>query len=107
MNRKILITACFLVALLAGCDMRSKEQLQEIEEVKRQAREDPGSIDAINPSSGLTLLHLAVLDDFPDLVEWLLDHKANIDGKDGKGQTPLYSAIFSTILPTTRSLRCF
>jgi len=38
-------------------------------------------------------LHLAVKRDFPDMVDRLLTHRADIDINDGKsGQTPLYMA---------------
>ncbi|MFM8764495.1 MAG: ankyrin repeat domain-containing protein [Spartobacteria bacterium] len=93
MKHGFLLAVCVSMLISAGCGMRSKEQLRQIEQIKRKAIEDPGSINMIEPSSGLTLLHLAVLNGFPDLVEWLLDRKADINGPNRSGETPLHAAM--------------
>lgn len=88
-----LLTVCLLAVFGAGCEMRSKEQLQEINAIKRIAIEAPASINTVRPEGRLTLLHRAVLDGYPDLVEWLLDRNADVDGVNKSGETPLHAAM--------------
>lgn len=53
-------------------------------------------INALFPWSGVeptSLLHVAVRNDFPDLVEWLLERGADPDLKDANGLTPKQVAV--------------
>ena len=46
-----------------------------------------------NADSGLTLLHLAILRNNPDIVSMLLEHGADLNAKTTRGETPLDWAI--------------
>ncbi len=77
-----------------GCASYSKEQLREMAAIRQQIEADPGAIDRAL-ETGLTPLHMAVLNNYLPLMEWLLDRGAAPDGKDGRGQTPLLAAVIS------------
>ena len=77
---------------LAGCDNLSKDQLREIEKVKRAIEQDPALINKLD-EAGQTPLHVAVVNNYVSLLTWLLDHGADINVKNRQGDTPLRSAV--------------
>lgn len=51
-----------------------------------------GDVNASCSINGDTALHVACLCGQSDLVEWLMDNRANVDARRKKGDTPLYIA---------------
>lgn len=54
--------------------------------------EEGRAVDSLD-TDGLTLLHHAIVAQFPLSVKWLLDHGANPDGSPGLAQPPLPLAV--------------
>jgi ankyrin repeat protein len=49
-------------------------------------------LDKINNDTGLTLLHKAVLENDLDIIQLLIEHKANVNSIDEDSWTPLHAA---------------
>src|SRR5207247_9518819 len=52
-----------------------------------------GDINAKDGTRGLTQLHEAARWGWNDVVQFLVDHGANLDAKDNRGMTPVDSAL--------------
>jgi hypothetical protein len=59
---------------------------------------------SMQTSSGQSLLHLAVLLDFIDVVDFLLDHRIDVDLRDKNGYTALHFAAVTRSVACTRRL---
>lgn len=59
---------------------------------------------SLRTSSGQTLLHLASFLNFPDLVEFLIDHEIDIDAQDRSGCTALHFSCFARSVACARAL---
>ena len=98
----------FAVALIAlvfqGCDGYSKEQHQEMQQIRNIVSADPGSIN-LPDRAGNTPLHLAVLNNYLPLMEWLKDHGANANSRGLNGDSPLHLAIISDRTADGRVIR--
>ena len=91
--------AGFCLALLigivaSGCNSYSKEQEQEMKRIRDMVRADAGSLNS-RDKQGNTPLHLAVLNNYLPLLDWLKDHGADPNSKGPYGDTPLHLAIIS------------
>ena len=100
--------AGFWLALLigivaSGCDSYSKEQEQEMKRI-RDLSADPGTINS-RDKQGNTPLHLAVLNKYLPLLDWLKDHGADPNSKGLYGDTPLHLAIISDPTSDGRVIR--
>ncbi|MDR4494900.1 MAG: ankyrin repeat domain-containing protein [Nitrospirales bacterium] len=51
-----------------------------------------GDIEEVDLMSGFTPLHVAVIRNQKDVVDWLLAEGANIEARDSRGETPLHLA---------------
>ena len=101
--------AGFCVALLIGivassCDSYSKEQEQEMKRIRDSVSADPGTINS-REKQGNTPLHLAVLNKYLPLLDWLKDHGADPNSKGLYGDTPLHLAIISDPTSDGRVIR--
>jgi ankyrin repeat protein len=84
-----------VVGLVAyGCDGYSKEQRQEMQRIRNTVSANPGSVNSPN-SQGYTLLHLAVLNNYMPLVDWLKEHGADPNASGQNGDRPLHAAVIS------------
>jgi ankyrin repeat protein len=84
-----------LVALVAcGCDGYSKEQRQEMERIRNTVSANPRSVNSPD-SQGYTLLHLAVLNNYIPLLDWLKEHRADPNASGQNGDRPLHVAVIS------------
>ena len=68
--------------------MRSKEQLREIAGIKQRVLDHPASAN-VDDGSG-TPLDVAVINNYLELAEWLFEHHADVNARDGKGETALH-----------------
>src|SRR6266487_1034357 len=94
-SRRLHTAITLLISLmLVGCDdfRLSKEQVQHIDEIKKDVLDDPTLVNALN-DRGESHLHIAVVNNYVSLISWLLDHGADINIKDRTGETPLNTAI--------------
>ena len=101
--------AGFWLALLigivaSGCDSYSKEQEQEMKRIRDLVSADPGTINS-RDKQGNTPLHLAVLNKYLPLLDWLKDHGADPNSKGLYGDTPLHLAIISDPTSDGRVIR--
>ena len=101
--------AGFWLALLIGivassCDSYSKEQEQEMKRIRDSVSADPGTINS-RDKQGNTPLHLAVLNKYLPLLDWLKDHGADPNSKGLYGDTPLHLAIISDPTSDGRVIR--
>src|SRR5437867_3867392 len=88
--------AGFWLALLigivaSGCDSYSKEQEQEMKRICDMVSANPGIINS-GDEQGNTPLHLAVLNKYLPLLDWLKDHGADPNSKGLNGDRPLHLA---------------
>jgi ankyrin repeat protein len=84
-----------LVGLLAcGCDGYSKEQRQEMQRIRNMVSANPGRAASTDPQ-GYTPLHLAVLNNYMPLLDWLKEHGADPNARGQSGDRPLHVAIIS------------
>jgi len=87
--------AIVLVGLVAsGCDDYSKEQRQEMQRIRNMISANPGSVNSPD-AHGYTPLHLAVLNNYIPLLQWLKDHGADPNSHGQSGNRPLHVAIIS------------
>jgi ankyrin repeat protein len=76
----------------SGCGKYSKEQEQEMQRIRELVIADPGSINR-QISGGNTPLHLAVINNYLPLLDWLKDHGADPNSRGPYGDTPLITAM--------------
>jgi ankyrin repeat protein len=87
--------ALVLIGIVAsGCSSYSKEQQQEMQRIRDMVTVDPGSINRPD-SAGNTPLHLAVINNYHPLIDWLKDHGADPNARGLHGDTPLHTAVIS------------
>ncbi len=86
---------CTVIAafLLAGCSSRSKEQLREIEEIEQRVKQNPAAAN-LDDGNG-TPLDVAVLNNYMELAEFLVEHGANVNARDRNNETPMHRAVIS------------
>ncbi|HET8648022.1 MAG TPA: ankyrin repeat domain-containing protein, partial [Vicinamibacteria bacterium] len=82
----------------------SKETRQRIDEIKAAVRRDPGRVDAPD-ADGQPPLHRAVLDGLVSLQTWLLDHRADPNARNARGETALHLAALADHSPDRRTIR--
>jgi ankyrin repeat protein len=99
---------CWLWLLLglltSGCSSYSKEQNQEMQRIRDEVLANPQSINSL-VERGNTRLHLAVINNYLPLMDWLQSHGANPNVKGLYGDTPLHVAIISDRTPDGRVVR--
>jgi ankyrin repeat protein len=84
-----------LIGIVApGCNSYSKEQEQEMKRIRDMVSANPGTINS-RDEQGNTPLHLAVLNKYLPLLDWLKDHGADPNSRGLNGDTPLHLAIIS------------
>lgn len=84
-----LVGVCIAVT---ACDGYSKEQNREMQALRDAITADPARLNARN-AAGLTTLHMAVLNDYLPLMDWLKDRGADLNAPGQRGDTPLHLAI--------------
>lgn len=91
---RVAAVAALAALSAAGCDdlFLSKETRQRIEAVKAAVKRDPALVDAPG-EQGQPPLHLAVIDGYVSLQEWLLDHGASPNARNTRGETALHVAV--------------
>src|SRR6267142_6282852 len=97
---------CALLAALAlslGCNVRSKEQQREIARIEQRVLENPASVN-VDDGSG-TPLDAAVINNYQELAEWLLEHHADVNARDSKGETALHRAVIYDRAPDHKMMR--
>ena len=65
----------------------------DLEKVKELVKEDPESISTTFGLAHLTPLHLAAGSGHANIVEFLLENRADVNVKDSRGHTPMHSAV--------------
>jgi uncharacterized protein len=90
--RPLTLVLAGLVAI--GCDGYSKEQRQEMERIRSLVSASPGNVNAPD-AQGNPPLHLAVLNNYMPLLDWLKDHGADPNSSGRSGERPLHVAIIS------------
>jgi ankyrin repeat protein len=90
--------------LTSGCNTYSKEQNQEMQSIRDAVIADPRSINSL-VERGNTPLHLAVINNYLPLMNWLKGHGADPNAKGMYGDTPLHMAIISDRSPDSRVIR--
>ena len=98
-----LVCAMAVFFAMLGCNMRSKEQQREIDAIKARVMHDPSSAD-IDDGSG-TPLDYAVLNNYMELAEWLLEHGANVNARNRREETALHWAVISDRSPDQKMIR--
>jgi hypothetical protein len=92
------LRSCLMVTLIAlvasGCSGYSKEQEQEMQRIRDMVTARSGSVNTLD-SSGNTPLHLAVLNNYIPLMDWLKEHGADPNARGLHGDTPLHMAVIS------------
>jgi ankyrin repeat protein len=87
------LLALALIGIAAfGCSSYSKEQEQEMQRIRDMVTADPSSIERPD-DGGNTPLHLAVINNYMPLMDWLKAHGASPNSRGRYGQTPLLTAI--------------
>ena len=84
----------FIALATSGCAGYSKEQEQEMQRVRDMVNASPASVNLVD-RSGNTPLHLAAMNNYVPLMDWLKDHGANPNTRGLHGDTPLHVAIIS------------
>jgi ankyrin repeat protein len=87
------LALAFIALLAAGCGY-SKEQEQEMQRIRDMVTARPGNVN-LPDKSGNTPLHLAVLNNYVPLMDWLKDHGASANARGLHGDTPLHLAIIT------------
>ena len=87
----------FSVSLFASCDnlTLSKEQRQVNDAIRLAIAADPSRINKPY-ADGAPPLHMALEHHIPALFDWLLDHGADPNVQDQRGQTALHKAVFDS-----------
>jgi ankyrin repeat protein len=97
------LTLYLVCSPLLGCQEHSKEQQREIDAIKKQVLENPGSIDRDGDQG--TPLEIATLNGYLDLAEWLVSRHANVNARDRKDGTVLHRAVVEDHSPDLKMLR--
>ncbi|XP_039629770.1 protein phosphatase 1 regulatory subunit 12C isoform X2 [Polypterus senegalus] len=77
----------FLAACASGDAEEAAEMLREAE----MSESEPAVIDSTN-ADGITALHQACIDENLEMVQFLVEHGANVNQSDNEGWTPLHVA---------------
>jgi len=93
-----------LGSLASGCSSYSKEQNQEMQRIRDEVSANPQSINSL-VERGTTRLHLAVINNYVPLIDWLRSHGADPNAKGIYGDTPLHVAIISDRTADGRVIR--
>ena len=88
---------CLALALLVGCASRSKEQEREIAQIKQRVVSDPASLN-VDDGSG-SPLDIAVINNYLDLAEWLVEHHADLNARNRRGSMALHEAVIADRAP--------
>jgi ankyrin repeat protein len=97
------LTLYLVCSPLSGCQKHSKEEQREIDAIKKQVLENPGTID--QDSDQGTPLEIATLNGYLDLAEWLVSHHASVNARDRKDGTALHRAVVEDQSPGLKMLR--
>src|SRR5262245_53365348 len=85
--------AVLLIGIVgSGCNSYSKEQEQEMQRIRDMVTADPGSIN-LPDKTGNTPLHVAVINNYLPLMDWLKAHGADPNSRGLYGDTPLHTAV--------------
>ena len=100
-----LCLALALIGIVAtGCSSYSKEQEQEMQRIREMVIADPGSANRPD-AAGNTPLHLAVINNYMPLIDWLKDQGVDPNSRGQYGDTPLHTAIISDRSPDGKLIR--
>jgi cytohesin len=107
-RRRVLESACLCVlfgtlGLSFGCNVRSKEQEREIASIEKRVVDNPASVN-VDDGSG-TPLDVAVINNYLELADWLLDHHADVNARHNNGETPLHRAVIYDRGPDHKMIR--
>jgi ankyrin repeat protein len=90
-----LCLALVLIGIVAsGCSGYSKEQEQEMQRIRDVVSADPTTIN-LQDKAGNTPLHLAVINNYLPLMDWLKGHGADPNSRGPYGDRPLHTAVIS------------
>jgi ankyrin repeat protein len=105
-HRSLPVVAALLVLSTAGCEdlLMSKETRARIDAVKTAVTQNPDLVDAPD-EQGQPPLHNAVVDSYFSLQMWLLDHRANPNAPNARGETALHLAALADRTPDRRTIR--
>src|SRR5207244_10839738 len=78
--------------MAAGCARYSKEQEREMQAIRDAVSSDPPKLNAPD-AGGNTPLHVAVLNHYLPLIDWLEESGVNPNAPGHGGDTPLHLAI--------------
>src|SRR5262249_25028356 len=88
-----LCLALMMIGTVAcGCSSYSKEQGQDMQRIRDMVNASPGSIN-LPDKTGNTPLHLAVINNYLPLMDWLKSHGADPNSQGLYGDTPLHTAV--------------
>src|SRR6185436_8448927 len=106
LSKPRLVAATLVCLVTLGCDelLMSKETRQRIDAVKTAVTQNPSLVDAPD-ENGQPPLHNAVVDGYLSLQTWLLDHRADPNARNARGETPLHLAVFSDRTPERQVIR--
>jgi cytohesin len=95
-----------LFVLLASCEdaLRSKEERQQIDEIRQRVSTNPALLDAPD-GEGEPPLHVAVWGGYRSLLEWLLARGADPAVRDTRGDNALHHAVYADRVPGFPTMR--
>jgi ankyrin len=109
MNTRQIVIKLFGYALAlmlvsaVGCTGRSKEQQREISAIEQRVESNPGSINADNGNG--TPLDVAVINNYYELAQWLVNHHVDVNVRDNRGETVLHRAVIYDRVPDYQMIR--
>src|SRR5262245_50578529 len=101
---RYVVSFLLLGLLSSGCSEYSKEQEQEMRRIRDIVTVDPTSVNRAD-TVGNTPLHVAVINNYLPLMDWLKAHGANPNAKGHYGDTPLHTAVISDRSPDGAVIR--